>query len=451
MITPIFGGGTEAGVNDPVTLIRPSSIRGHLRFWWRATRGANCASVSELRQREGDIWGTTENPSPVCIETVVIEQDAPYECANWDKTLRDGKVIYRLKWSSPFDGRNNPLPYVLFPFQGKSPKSDKPKDPSKMVKSARFKLIVRISSDGIKNIEKDVEAAIWAWINFGGIGSRTRRGCGSLYCPDPIDLCPQSCQDFEKWLKDRIDHYGLRLPRDSTEEATLEKSNSTKQPLFPPRKWATLDRIMIRENDYMEKDAIPSWIECIKVMKDLRQGIEGRDNAASSHPGRSRWPEAESVRNLVVQQKLKGRGTMHPEDSRMSGIMAFPRAEFGMPIILELRKDYRDSGANTNIKPTLQANKDHDRMASPLILKPMKFGDGSFASIILRLNTPSLTSAYLKRGDQDLIDDYLVTTSEIQLGNYLNSPIADPSKSSSSALDVFMLFARSRGFMEVIP
>jgi len=32
VITPIFGGGTEAGVNDPVTLIRPSSIRGHLRF-----------------------------------------------------------------------------------------------------------------------------------------------------------------------------------------------------------------------------------------------------------------------------------------------------------------------------------------------------------------------------------------------------------------------------------
>lgn len=33
VITPLFGGGVEAGKNDPITLIRPSSIRGHLRFW----------------------------------------------------------------------------------------------------------------------------------------------------------------------------------------------------------------------------------------------------------------------------------------------------------------------------------------------------------------------------------------------------------------------------------
>ena len=52
VITPLFGGGVEAGVNDPITLIRPSSIRGHLRFWWRATRGAAFSTAAEMRQRE---------------------------------------------------------------------------------------------------------------------------------------------------------------------------------------------------------------------------------------------------------------------------------------------------------------------------------------------------------------------------------------------------------------
>ena len=35
VVTPMFGGGVEPGVNDPITPIRPTSIRGHLRFWWR--------------------------------------------------------------------------------------------------------------------------------------------------------------------------------------------------------------------------------------------------------------------------------------------------------------------------------------------------------------------------------------------------------------------------------
>src|SRR5262249_52878064 len=71
VMTPLFGGGVDAGINDPVTLIRPSSIRGHLRFWWRATRGARCNSVKELRQREGEIWGTPDNPSVIIIQVKI--------------------------------------------------------------------------------------------------------------------------------------------------------------------------------------------------------------------------------------------------------------------------------------------------------------------------------------------------------------------------------------------
>lgn len=57
VITPLFGGGVEPGVNDPITLVRPSTIRGHLRFWWRATRRERFDTVAGLRQREEKIWG----------------------------------------------------------------------------------------------------------------------------------------------------------------------------------------------------------------------------------------------------------------------------------------------------------------------------------------------------------------------------------------------------------
>lgn len=514
MITPIFGGGTEAGVNDPMTLIRPSSIRGHLRFWWRATRGANCTTVDELRQREGEIWGTTDNPSLVCIETLIEEQDTSLECASYklDSSINRGKGGHRLIWSDPIgyifkwhdipgkdngkllrflmhqfginwietakiekvdagktiklsaeehslllklndrrieiDGtrvdkrfnvmmedndqniyiQNSSLPYVLFPFQGKPPRSDGPKDPSKMVKSARFKLIVHISSSRDKGIEKDVKAAIWAWVNFGGIGARSRRGCGTLYClkslPEDPYLTPSGSETFNKWLKDKMSLYGL---------VSLSTS----------REWPTLGKVYLGGNN--NANSISCWDECIGLLKDLRQGEDlGRDPG----PGRSRWPEPESVRNIALKQKglVTRPNNWHSPDSRMPDI-AFPRAEFGMPIILEIRRE--------GLKPTLQHSKDHDRMASPLILRPIKFNDGRFASMIVRLNTPPLNSAYLKFGKTDLEADYPVSALEIadpsRFSAFPESPRHIFCPTGCSALDAFVEFARSRGFAEVIP
>jgi len=52
VITPILSGGSEPMHNDIATLIRGPSVRGHLRFWWRATRGAVFSAVADLRKRE---------------------------------------------------------------------------------------------------------------------------------------------------------------------------------------------------------------------------------------------------------------------------------------------------------------------------------------------------------------------------------------------------------------
>ena len=39
LITPMYGGGVVAGVNEQDRPVRVPSVRGNLRFWWRATRG----------------------------------------------------------------------------------------------------------------------------------------------------------------------------------------------------------------------------------------------------------------------------------------------------------------------------------------------------------------------------------------------------------------------------
>ncbi len=48
LITPLFGGGYETREVDPDCIIRPATIRGHLRFWWRALYGGavcECGAV----------------------------------------------------------------------------------------------------------------------------------------------------------------------------------------------------------------------------------------------------------------------------------------------------------------------------------------------------------------------------------------------------------------------
>ncbi len=456
VITPLFGGGAKAGENDEVTLIRPSSIRGHLRFWWRATRGARFEAVEELRQREGEVWGTTENPSPVSIEIAVEERDEPSECAHykWNPKKRRGEGGYDLRWSHPFNRRGNPLTYVLFPFQGTPPDSENPKLPTKIVRSVRFRLTVRIPKqelirryipvynkqreekgltqlvDEDHNIEIDVEAALWAWVNFGGIGARTRRGCGALHCleanPLDPDLIPPSLQEFKDWLKDRLTYFGLPLSSESGD-----------------KKWPTFGKIYMKDG----RDLISCWENSISIMKDFRQGVEvGRNLGSDRRPGRSRWPEPESLRELVLrQQNLPSRPhRWHPPDHRIKDL-AFPRVEFGMPIIIEIRGE--------NIKPTLQHDKDHDRMASPLILRPITFSNGRFASMILRLNTPILESAYVKPGKRDLVSGCMITASQIR--DPLNAEYEDSPMSglcdTGSALDAFIAFAiaEERGFQEV--
>src|SRR5216684_872439 len=100
LITPLFGGGVEAGENDPTMPIRGTAIRGQLQFWWRATRGAACASVEELRQRHREVWGATECASPVIVEVADVQASEPVPCAEyrWDPQASRGRGGWRLRW-----------------------------------------------------------------------------------------------------------------------------------------------------------------------------------------------------------------------------------------------------------------------------------------------------------------------------------------------------------------
>ena len=62
------------------------------------------------------------------------------------------------------------------------------------------------SSVARANYGPEVEPAVWAWANFGGLGGRTRRGCGAVMCQTFV---PPSANHFQEWLTSTATRYGL--------------------------------------------------------------------------------------------------------------------------------------------------------------------------------------------------------------------------------------------------
>ena len=363
VITPIYGGGVKAGENDPVTPIRASSIRGHLRFWWRATRGARFDTIPRLFDREGEVWGTPTSPSPVTIQISQPNYSSLGQrkaSSNYGFLNRYGPESYVL-----FPARENEYPILKegFSFELKIDwlKPEKLQHLRDLENAELRRDKKPQKAEKIEDIGPDVEAAIWAWTNFGGIGSRTRRGCGALFCRE---TAPQNRAGIGKWYKDHLDGLGRHNLR----------------------AWPTLPlKILIGPT---EGKPVDEWPKSIEIMRTFRQGAGIGRNPGSSGtsrmPGRSRWPEPETIREISKTRMSKHQRLENiPNDS-------YPRAELGLPIVFHF-KDPLDP-PESELCPVGRM-----RMASPIILRPIAFGDGrNGVPLIIRLNTEPLNRVELK-------------------------------------------------------
>jgi CRISPR-associated protein Cmr1 len=421
LVTPLFGGGVEAGENDPTMPVRCTAIRGQLQFWWRATRGAACASLEELRARHREVWGATECASPVVVEVAEVQASEPVPCAEyrWDAQAGRGRGGWRLRWLEPFHGRDSALPYVWFPFQGTQPAADPRAEPverpARCIHRASFLLRLRFPA----RLRPDVEAAVWAWVNFGGLGARTRRGCGALYCKE---LAPAGLQGLGDWFR-------LRAGGSPGER----------------RDWPTLGgRLLYRRTTSNGFDA---WNHVVGLMRLFRQGRDVGRNPGESElrPGRSRFPEPETIRRILDT----GSAAHEPWPWMPDG---FPRAELGLPIVFHF-KDERDGEPGQTCLYPYVGEETKDRMASPLILKPLALQDRSAVSVIVPLLGPEVSRVELQDEGKNCRTPRRavpVRSTAFVEQTYQNSPFRGRSQ-VGSALEAFLAFVREnpRSFLEV--
>jgi CRISPR-associated protein Cmr1 len=425
LITPMVGGGVETRVNDPSFPIRATSIRGQLQFWWRATVGAQYATRQELRAAQSAIWGNTEQASKVQVRVEDVQAAKPSPCAliEWDQHARGGQGGWRTNWQAPFNGNGSALPYALFPFQGETPPPNRSATvtvpPASCIHKASFKLTLICHKE--IDFAKEIEPALWAWVNFGGLGSRTRRGCGAIVCKA---LAPKDRNELLARLK-----------------TFLQAPNAQS------REWPTLAAAFLVGGEQAQGEQVrgsTAWNEVVKLFRDFRQGVDlGRDPGTSANqPGRSRWPEPETIRRVTGRRaSFRPRQPHIPDD-------AFPRGELGLPIVFHFKDEKAGDPRDTVLYPDNDSDSGCERMASPLILKPLALANGKFVPLIVRLKTPTLTGVDLRQGERSLPLPQPTVIRDPKLANYRHSPMQNRSP-NGSALEAFLAYAKSQGFAEV--
>jgi CRISPR-associated protein Cmr1 len=401
VITPMFGGSATARKVDLDHPVRISEIRGCLRFWWRATRGAGYDDAGTLRAREAEIWGSTKIPSATHIELAIT--------SNGQRCPAQG----------------NPA-CAVYPFKG-----DNRNSPEDGLRGVGFVLNVHCPA----RIEKDVVAAVWAWVNFGGIGARTRRGAGALYCAREA---PMNRDGVGTWLGAKVEELGL--PTD----------------LIHMKAWP----LMLAAPGYRPwlsqpcRDGAAAWKQAVDLISDFRQRVgTGRNAGPGPRPRRSRWPEADSLRALTGRAESAHNSSITLLTPALEP--GFPRADLGLPLILKFYHDhYGDTPNDCEITPMDPVR--HvaaKRMASPVLLRPFKMQDGQFCAMAMRLHAPPPEGIAIKFADPAVgIPPGVVLDRGVlrgaRLGGYPISPMGGRSR-RGSAVEALMVFARQEGFQEV--
>lgn len=358
LLTPLFGGGVEAGKVDVTTPIRGTSIRGQLRFWWRATRGGEFGgSPTSMKADESRIWGKTSTASKVTITVLEARPGRVYEKARNSR----GDTI-------PVGEPASDHSYVAFPLKSERPRGDRPgKAAGEVHEGVTFTLRISFPS----NLAADVRAALWAWETFGGVGARTRRGFGALACDDvkleegsaPLPL------DEWRWLYP-CESVAARLADDI--------GRFVSQGEFPPGIPHLSHAPQRRKLQPAHDDALVVWRRLFGKLKEFRQN---RGRGTGPRPGRSHWPEPDAIRHLTVHSPL------HPDRRPIftPRIDKFPRADFGLPIVFQFKSEA--SGPREPEQTQLQGA-NYDRLASPLILRPLACEGGRAVGLAVILNGP---------------------------------------------------------------
>jgi len=382
-VTPIFGGGYRTRELDDIDGIRVPTVRGHLRFWWRALFAHTCKDAAELYKREAALWGGAGSGGAKKVAATRSQVEV------WIEVTAPGELDI-----DDIDPQKTPGAYVLFPARSEKVRGQETRPSAPRRNTVCFQLTVRAPTAHAA----EVRDAVQAWILFGGYGGRTRRGLGSLTVTG---------RDAVHWLPQAGKPLARELRRLFGRDVFAPESPARQTPMLAGAALYQLGGDLNR--------GIDAWRRAVDALRDFRQGTTPDRNAPAvepspfarqvgsdpepSRPSLSNWPEPDKVRHLA-RRELSAPPYSHLP--RHNDTPAWPRAGFGLPIVGRFQTKRRGGGTYreppgftitwceaSELEPGRRrehAVKPRNRLASPLILKPLPLANGRFAAIALWLH-----------------------------------------------------------------
>ena len=330
VITPLF----LSGAKQQEVELRPTSIRGMLRYWYRALLGGiGITDIKKLKELESKLWGKEDRGSAVGIKVKNF------------KFAGDGpKEILELGLGS----RNPGLTYLLFSAKmNKRPYADV---------GSTFCIELFSHKNEADTFLSLATSAFWCWVYLGGLGTRSRRGGGDLRVIDQKLSDSIEAPDFSgNFLNVQAFRDYLISGLNNCLDIVATK-NSLKITSASASNFANLS-----------KNCLTMWI-ANKTWEDWRTVMEdvGKEfmNFRKQKP-----PDYNAVKKFLTKGTLPN---------------SIERAAFGLPIIFRYTSLGRASATVSGDKV--------ERRSSPLIFHFVKLMERKYSVVIIKFSDRFLPS-----------------------------------------------------------
>lgn len=317
IVTPLFLGGADGNTPE----LRAPSFKGAMRWWFRAMMGSIIDyDMGKLKKLEEKVFGSTSYAGEIALQLRSNEIKA----TNW--------VPAKDKF-----GMN----YLFFSLRGTQSRS-----PRKFIDPGqKLELVMNTRKTSADRCLKVAVGSLWLLVNLGGLGSRSRRGAGSL------KTVSTDTKDFNFTTPD-VNPSGLAI--------FLEEGIKTTKRVF---------------EEYSGKQSSPpiSTPPYTSFSKLTKLWVFDKI-----------WPSSEGALHeigtvLASYRREKNRGRT---GNLLKGVpVEFKSAAFGLPIQFYFPR----SRKGATLSWEMENNKVSGRRASPLIIKVHKLAQQKYGVSLLLL------------------------------------------------------------------
>jgi len=336
VVTPLFC----AGADQQKPEIRVPSIRGAMRFWFRAVHEVVMGEdVKALRQQESAVFGATEQASLIKIRVHV----SPFRAEPFKFT--DLYLRY--------------LGFGLFRTQDSAPRFYIPT-------GTRFTIEV-LSRD--THILDQSAVSLWLLLNLGALGARSRRGWGSLRVTGETGRSPlKFVLPLGSEFKNRFQTM-LQLARQIIGVEKHQRTSGDEDfPLYPSLSPGYWRMKLVRMNE--QRQPFRTWEEALSwAGQRLRRFRE--DPNSPVHTGTT--PHGGIYRYKVGRDYREMKKIFSSSPESEIGPLRLPI--FGLPVQYRFQSEH-------NQQATVDAEH-HERRASPLWIRAYRGESGYYLGFML--------------------------------------------------------------------